>query len=120
LLLLLWARILVFAGQGCIATAAAPAPAPAAVSGFSQAAAGTSAAAGGTAVQSRADAACPWPFVRSACVAGLQALQQLLPAVQLPGAAGSEEACAAAHQQLQQQCTQLLQQLGHAAEPSSS
>jgi hypothetical protein len=46
-------------------------------------------------------------------------VQQLLPSVQLPGAAGSEAACTAAHQQLQQQCGELQQQLGPLDEPSS-
>jgi hypothetical protein len=61
-----------------------------------------------------------WQSVSSACVVGVQAVHQLLPAVQLPGAAGSAAACAAAHQLLQQQCTQLLGQLVPPKELSSS
>ncbi|KAF6258506.1 hypothetical protein COO60DRAFT_1626402 [Scenedesmus sp. NREL 46B-D3] len=38
------------------------------------------------------------------------AVQQLLPGIQLPGAQGSEGACAAAHHELQQQCALLQQQ----------
>jgi hypothetical protein len=113
MLLLLWARILVYAGEGLLTVAAAAA----AASVHNDTAASTSAAAAGSDVPSYDDVQ---QFAGSACVAGLRAVQQLLRAVQLPGAAGSEAACAAAHKQLQQQCSQLLEQLVPANEPSSS
>jgi hypothetical protein len=96
------------AGQGCVAAATA------AELEQDQAAAGTAAAADNSDEQDSSVTSdtgdTSWETVRAACVSGVQAVQQLLPAVQLPGAAGCEAACTAARQKLQQQCTQLQQQ----------
>jgi hypothetical protein len=118
LLLLLWGRILVNAGQVCLAAAATAEPERQQATGDTSAPADSSDEQDSSWQQGGAGRL--WQFVSSACVAGLRAVQQLLPAVQLPGAAGSEVACAAAHKQLQQQCSQLLEQLVPANEPSSS
>jgi hypothetical protein len=106
---LLWARTLSMIGQGCIAM-------------------GSSTAAeldskqlgedmeGGQAVEEQSDAdsedhAIQLITALQLCSIGLDALAKLLlPSVQLLGAPGSKKACAAAHQQLQQQCSQLQQQ----------
>jgi hypothetical protein len=53
-----------------------------------------------------------WADSANVCTCGLRLrAEQLLPAVQLPGAAGGEKACAKALEQLQQQCTQLREQV---------
>jgi hypothetical protein len=58
------------------------------------------------------DVASSWTQVLMVGAIGLRDLvEKLLPSLQLPGAPGSEEACSAARQQLQQQCAQLQQQL---------
>jgi hypothetical protein len=103
---LLWARTMRLVGQGLVT-------------------AGTANASGQDAVQT-AEGAQPaedqctseqeqfmfsWADAAFVCTCGLRVLaERLLPAVQLPGAAGGEKACVKACKQLQQQCTQLQEQ----------
>jgi pyruvate/2-oxoglutarate dehydrogenase complex dihydrolipoamide acyltransferase (E2) component len=108
---LIWARILCKLGQGF----AIAGDVTAAAGQSSQPHAAADAAANAAAAEQQAVedseggyTSSSWPAVLAVCDIGLCVLtEQLLPSLQLPGAPGCEEACSAAQQQLQQQCTQL-------------
>jgi hypothetical protein len=102
---LLCARTLHMVGQALVHAGSTNAPGPDRV----QAAEGAR-----HAVEQRATAQelypSTWAGSAAVCEGSLRMLEeQLLPAVQLPGAAGSKKMCAKALKQLQQQCTQLRQ-----------
>jgi hypothetical protein len=109
---LLWARVLHVMGQGFVA--AGSTTSAAAEHKSMQTAENVEHAQAAEEDQGAAASkgcALTWTTAAQVCKIGLGVLAgELRPSVQLPGAAGCGKACAAAHQQLQQQCSQLQQQ----------
>jgi hypothetical protein len=108
---LLWDRVLHRLGKGYVAAGSSIA-----IGQTSQQPAGSGATVAPTALQRAADdngghATYSWAHILKLGAIGLRVLaEQLLPALQLPGVPGCEEACSAAQQQLAQQCKQLQAQ----------